>query len=301
MESLSSAIDLEQGYRNCHIAANKFFVQIRWMTGNLPRNQRWHLDPLLNHLITIIDLLDLQSADGLSLDVWTETRDELNAALLGRFASSELAALTDVVRKYQIPKQFLFEPIFGVDHWIRKNRFATYDELHSFCGQVAGSWLASAVPVLGAIKPNYETAAYDCGRAVMLTQLLANSVQDARQNRIFLAEEDITACEVEIQRLKMRKPTPTLRHLVRLYCWRIEKLLNSGSHLLAHLDFDGRRTVTSLLGWTWKMMNQMRVNPDSILQEAGVLTRQDMFKLKAKHILGLEGNLPFDIGPDFHH
>jgi phytoene synthase len=301
MNTHTKIVDLEQGFRISHMVVNKFFANVRWMMSNLTASHRRDLDPLLHHLIKVIDLLDLRSADGMSLDVWYETRDELETALAGAFASNELAALEDVVQRYNIPKQFLFDPLNGADLWIRHNRFATYDELLSFVGQTGGAWLTSVVPVLGAIKPHYEADAIDCGKAVMLTQLLANLVPDAKNNRIFLAEEDLNACEIEIQRLKLRKSMPNLKHLVRLYCWRIEKLLDSGSHLLGHLDFDGRRSLTSLLGWTWTTMNQMRINPESILNESGVLSRRDIFMLKAKHLMGLEGRLPFDVSSNNHH
>jgi phytoene/squalene synthetase len=294
-------VDLEAGYRNCHLAVNKTFANMRWMVSNLPGSQRRDLDPLLYHLITIIDLLDLQSADGLSLDIWRECRNDLNQAFAGNCNSRELAALMDVAQRFQIPKQLLFDPLTGADLWIRQHRFATYVELEAFVAKVGGAMMAAMVPVLGFIKPGYEGPAVACGKGIMLTQLLANFVRDSKNSHVYLAEEDLESCEIEIHRVKLRKPMETLKHLVRLYCWRIEKLLNHGSQLLGHLDFDGRRSVTSLLGWTWTTMNQMRVNPDSILNESGVLTRHDLFRLKAKHFLGLEGRLPFEVESNHHH
>lgn len=296
-----SQADLQAGYRNCHSAVDKAFSGMRWVVSNLPSSQRRNLAPLLYQLITVIDLLDLQSVDGLSLDIWNEIREDLDAACLGNCSSAELAALMDVVRRFQIPKQLLFDPLTGADLWIRQHRFESYVELESFIGKVGGAMMAAIVPVLGFVQPGYESSAVACGKGILLTYLLSHFVRDSKNGRVFLAEEDLNSCEIEIHRVKLRKSIPTLKHLVRLYCWRIEKLLNQGSQLMCHLDFDGRRSATSLIGYSWTAMNQMRINPESILNENGVLSRHDLFKLKAKHYLGLEGRLPFDSNGSAHH
>jgi len=212
---------------------------------------------------------------------------------LDKFVNAELMALIDVVNRFSIPKQFLFDPLAGADTWIRQYKFETYDQLNSFAGRTAGSFILSIVPVLGVIQPDYELAAIEFGKGLMLTQLLSRCTTDARLNRIFLAQQDLKECDIDIQRLKLRKPMPTLKHLVRLYCWRIEKCFEQGGHLLEHLDFDGRRTMTSILAWAWKQKTKMQLDPDLVLSEEGVLTHGDLLKLKTRHFLGLEGNLPF--------
>lgn len=284
---------IENGYRNCQSVANRFFRPVRWIIGNFPAGQRRELAPILFHVVRTIELLNLQSDNGLPLDLWHEIRDDLSDAFLDKCTSVELAALADTARKHQIPKQFLFDPIFGADIWMRNRKFKTYDELSSFACQTGGSLLAAAVPVMGLIKPHYEVAAIECGKAMMLTQLLANLANDAKLNKIFVAQDDLQECEIEIQRLKLRQTSPTLKHLVRLYCWRIEKSLTEGSKLLRHLDYDARRSVTSLLAWHWRMVTQMKLEPDSVLHEQGCLRKGDLLKLRARHLLGIEGNVSF--------
>jgi phytoene/squalene synthetase len=284
---------LATGYRSCKKSVDKYFRDQIWMTANLPAAQRRDLDPLLFHGIKVLDLLYLHSDGGMPLDVWQEVRDDLNLAFLEHYVNPELMAVLDVVQRFSIPKQFLFDPIAGADNWIRQSYFDTYDQLDSFLGRTAGSFLLSVVPVLGVTEPDYELAAIEFGKGLMLTELLGRCAVDARQNRIFLARQDLEECEIDIQRLKIRKTCPTLKHLVRLYCWRIEKCFEQGSHLLDHLDFDGRRTMTSLLAWAWKQKTKMQVDPDLVLSEEGVLNRGDKLRLKTRHLLGLEGNLPF--------
>ena len=291
---------IEQGYRDCQLLVKKRFGKLRWIISNLPSDHQRQLAPILSHLIRILDLFSLESADGRPLDIWNETRFELNEALLGTSQDAELMALADIASRYQIPHQFLFDPYFGCDVWIRQHQFPTFTELDSFLAQVGGSFMISATPVLGVTKLGFEEVAMDCGKAVLLTALLANFVADARLNHVFLAVEDLKTCDIDIQRIKVRKTCPTLKHLVRLYCWRIEKLLEKGGGLLNFLDFDGRRSMTSLLSLVCKIKSKLQMQPDSILSEEGVLTPRELFKLRARHLLGLEEEIPF-VGEDPQH
>lgn len=283
----------DRGYHLAHAAAKKFYGDFLWTVGNLPRNQRFHLDTLLHHGMRVADLLDLESVDGSTLDIWNEIRQDIDAALQeGQFASPVLAALADTIQKYEISSELIVEPLLAADDWIRRRQFETFDELSEFVERIGGSTMQAAVPVLGYVKPGYETASRACGVSVVLTQMLVNFVNDSKQNKIFLARADLDECEIVMDRIKMRQFQPELKHLVRLYCWRIEKILTDGAKLVSFLDFDGRRSITSLLALNWRLLTQMKREPESLLNEEGVLSRRDWFGLRSRHLLGLEGKVP---------
>lgn len=283
---------IERGYKSCHDAVRKFFKGHLWPTVNLPGAQRRALDTILFNLMRTIDLLDLESVDGRSLDVWNELRDDLSDAFRDQCSSVELVALVDASRRFGIPKQFLFDPLRGADLWIRAQKFDSFEELESFCSYVGGSSLASAMPVLGLIKANYEVEAIECGKAIMLTHLLANCVSDFKRNKIFLAQEDLEDCNVDIPRLKLRRPSPSFRHLVRLYICRIQEMFYRARNLGQYLDYDGRRSLKSLLSINWQTLLKMQVEPEWVLSPEGVLTHRERFLLRSRHLLGLEMELP---------
>ena len=292
---------IERGYRSCRGAGRRYFKSQLWASINLPRDQRRALDAVLFNLMRTIDLLDLESADGRPLDVWFELRDDLSDAFRGKCTSVELAALVDASRRFNIPKQFIFDPLRGADLWIRSQRFESFAALESFCSHVGGSSLVSTMPILGVIKPDFEVLAIECGKAIMLTQLLANCVNDMKRNKTFLAQNDILDCELDIPRLKLRRPSPSLVHFVRLYASRIEKMFFRSKHLAEHLDFDGKRTLKSLLAIHWQMLLKMQLTPETILGSQGVLNRQERLALKSRHLLGLERNIPIFIEAKTNH
>ncbi len=291
---------LERGYRNSRSIVKNHFAGNLWIVSNLPGDERKSLDALMSHLVRVLDLLNLDSSSGLSLDVWHEVRDDLSDALCGKCRTEELAALADTAGRYEIPKQFLFDPISAADMWIRNRQFKTYEELTSFAARIGGSLMAAIVPILGYLKPNYEVAAMKCGQSVFLTQVMANFVNNAKLNNVFVAQEDIDACELDLHRLKLRQGGKPLTYLIRLYCSRIEKTFYEAGKLVSYLDFDAKRSVTSLLALHWRMLLKMQREPESVLDPDAVLSRRELWELKAKHLLGIEGNLPI-ITDDVHH
>ena len=290
---------LDEGNRTCTASVKRSMPEFMWVTRNLPKDQRQAVNALLNHMIRTADYLDLESSNGLSLDVWCEFRDDLSDAFLENYASSDLVSLVDACRKYDIPKQYLFDMLDGVDGWIRNRGFDTYADLEVFAYRFGGAAMTAAVPIVGYVKDGYEESAVAAGQAIFLTRILANLVQDIKVNKIYVAEQDVKETELSISRMKVRKVCPGLKHLVRLYGSRIEKLMYKGGHLFEYLDFDARRCFTSLMGVHWAMLMKMRLNPEVVLDPDGVLTRREMFGFKTRHVMGTEGGL--SIIPEVSH
>ena len=290
---------VELGYRKCQAQSKRFFNSYLWISSNLPGEKRRAIDTLAYHLRNCLELLDLQSSNGLPLDVWSEIREDVSDAFLDHCTTNELAALVDTARKYKIPKQFLFDPVESADSWIRSRKFETSDDLTSFCMRFGGSFVSALVPILEAVKTDYELTALRCGQAIMLTQILAESVTHLKHNKNFLALEDIEQFQVDLDRVQMRQFEPEFAQLVRLYCRRIEKLFREAGKLVNYLDYDGVRTIKSLLSVHWKLLQKMRSDPQSILADEPQLSFAERLSLRSRHLLGMEGNIP--IFPDEHH
>jgi len=291
---------LDQGLKNARSAVRSYFRDATWLTNNLPEEKRRELDALGSHLVRCLDLLDLESTEGLPLDIWKEIRDELSDALCGRFRTAEQAALAHVLNRHRIPKQFLFDMINAADYWIRFRKFDMWEQLETFASNLGGSAMVAACKVVG-VKPGFEEEALECGKAVFLTQRLANCVADLKANRNFLAQEDLDRFGLEVHRVKMRQDCPELKQFVRFNIARIEKLYRNGSGLVSQLEYGGARTLTSLFGMHWRMLTRMRIQPESIYNPDGVLSRRDWLGLKSRHLLGLEGGVPFLDKRDAQH
>ena len=292
---------LEQGYKACRKHVKKDLKSWDWLISNVGGDNKKGVYALLYHFLQTSELLDLETPAGQPLPVAEEIQQDLSNAFAGEFATPELAALVDTCNRYNVDPNGFYDSMEVANNWSTKREFDTFAELDKFCESFGGSMMASLVPVIGVIKPDYEHAATACGKAVMLTQILANCVNDMKHNRNFLAKEDLATCEVDISRLKMRRPSESFKHLVRLYTSRLEPMYHEAGHLVSTLDFDGKRTLTSLLATCWKMVSKMKLDPDCILSADGVLTKSDKFNLRSKHLLGMDTKLPFVAEDHGHH
>ncbi len=283
---------LERGFKSARSAVRSLFKDGVWVTNNLPGEKRKELDALGSHLVRCLDMLDLESSEGLPLDVWKEIRDELSDAFCGNWQTPEHAALANVVEKHQVPKQFIFDMVNGADYWIRFRKFDTWEQLDTFASNLGGSAMVAAAKVMGVVKPGFEIPALNCGKAIFLTQRLASCVADLKANRNFLAGEDFDRFKLEIHRVKMRQECPQLKHFIRFNVSRLEKMFIEAGKLVSFLDYGGARSVTSLLCMHWRMLTRLRLQPESVYCPEGILTRRDLLSLKSRHLLGIEGGIP---------
>ena len=295
-----NAAAVEAGYKNCRATANQYFKSYAWMASNLPKPRRLGLDALSCHLAKCVDLLDLESFNGLPLDVWCEIRDDLSDAFRGQCTSNDLAALVNACEHFDVPKQYLFDMLEGADYWIRFRQLKTFDELEVLAYRIGGAMMTASVPVLGFIKDDYEFSACRLGKAIFLTQVLANALPDIRRNKVFFAQDDLLETELEIHRFKLRQPSQSLNQLVRLYANRIKKLYHEGGKLIQYLDYDGKRTVKSLIAFHWNLLNNVQRAPENLLAPNKLMSGRDKLSLKTRHLLGIEGNVPVIPNTDGH-
>lgn len=292
---------IERGYKACRRRVKKELKNWVWLVSNVGGDNKKGVNALLAQFLDTLELLDLDSPDGASLGVWKEVQEDLANAFAGEPTKPELLALVDACQRYDVDKQHIFEPIQAVDEWIVKREFKTFQQLEAFCDSFGGSMVAALAPVLGVVKQDYSPAAIACGKVVMLTQILANCVVDMKHNRNFLAKQDLEDCAVDVARIKLRKPTQEFRHLVRLYTSRIDKMFLEAGQLVSCMDFDGRRSLSSLLAVCWKLASKMKREPDSVLSAEGVLTSGEKFAMRSKHVLGMDHKLAFVADDHGHH
>lgn len=283
---------LDEAYRRCRQWVHSHLRPWLWIGGNLPGERRRALHPLLYHTGRCLEMLNLESDNGLSLDVWAELRDDTSDAFRDQYTSLELMALVDACRRFNVPKQYLFDQLDGADYWIRFHHFETYDELDVFAYRMGGAPLTAAVPIIGFIKPDYEIPAIRMGKAVFLTQMLAGLYTDAKAKRVFIPREDLVASGLDLERFKLRQSTAGLSRLVQMFTDRILELMEQSVELLAYLDFDARRSIQSLIAVHWTMVRNMRKEPESLLEPSHILSTKEIWALRMRHLLGTEHHIP---------
>lgn len=122
-------------------------------------------------------------------------RAGLRDALEGRFTHPVHPALADTIRRFEIPPQYLFDVIDGVEMDLDPIRFETFADLYPYCYRVASAVGLACIHVWG-LRPGARFAQADgpaesAGIAFQLTNILRDLGEDLARGRTYLPAEDL--------------------------------------------------------------------------------------------------------------
>ncbi len=143
----------------------------------------------------MVDLAPHTSGDELRAQLGA-CRTQLNEALAGRPGGPMFRELARAVRRYEVPAAVMHELLDGVTRDCAPTRYATWQELTSYCEGVASSVGEMCTYVFGvdgddALRVRALRYARTLGVAMQLTNVLRDVGEDARQGRCYLPDEDL--------------------------------------------------------------------------------------------------------------
>jgi len=288
---------VENGYRSCRKLAKQHFQPVFWTISNLPAAEHGAVCALLMHLHRGLELASRGSSDALNQDQVAEFRDDLGDAIGGMCVSPELAALSDAHQRFNIPRQFVFEFIEGIDWLMRFPPPDSWEDLLAVASRIGGSIMAAACYVFQMNSAAGNHFAIRLGQALTVTWWLNTAGRDVRRSQQRLAIDDFEQSEMDPTALTGITAGQQLTWFARLYGHRIEQLLRDTAPLLDHLDYDGVRVAKALASVCFCAANNVRLHPEMLLKD-GIVTAADLRRLNTQHFLGLEPALPFSVG---HH
>lgn len=122
-------------------------------------------------------------------------RRRLHDALNGVYSHRVHAALHHTARTFSIPADYLLAPIDGGERDLSCEPFRTFDELKSYCHQVAGVVGLACVRIWG-LRPGVaweqaEPLAEAAGLAFQLTNILRDLGEDRAAGRVYLPADEL--------------------------------------------------------------------------------------------------------------
>ncbi len=97
-----------------------------------------------------------------------------------------LSSLRFTVEKCQIPKDYFYELINGMEMDLIKGRYADFEELRLYCYRVASVVGLIMLKILGAKKIEAQKYAIDLGIAMQLTNIIRDLKEDFQMGRIYI-------------------------------------------------------------------------------------------------------------------
>ena len=110
-------------------------------------------------------------------------------------------ALADTVRRFAVPRECFEELIAGMEMDLSRKRYATFEDLRSYCYRAASVVGLICIEIFGYTNPDAKIYAENLGIACQLTNILRDVKEDAAKGRIYLPQEDLARFGVSEQEI----------------------------------------------------------------------------------------------------
>lgn len=173
----------------------------------------------------------------------------VNAGLAGLPVGDPVVrALADTVRRFAVPPDCIRDVLDGVRMDLDRTTYDTRAELDAYCRRVAGAVGVAAIHVWGFTSPAAIPAAYDCGLAFQLTNILRDVPEDLARGRVYIPTADFQATGCDPEDLRMQRIGPEFARLAALECDRAAAAYDRAADLDRMLTTDGRVAFRAMFG-----------------------------------------------------
>ncbi len=121
----------------------------------------------------------------------TRWRQEFEKSINGNSSSPLLNKVSHTARKFHIPVEHFSELIRGVEMDLNRNRYATFDDLYTYCYRVASTVGLICAEIFGYTRDHTKQYAIDLGIALQLTNIMRDVQPDLARDRIYIPQEDL--------------------------------------------------------------------------------------------------------------
>ena len=234
---------LARSYDYCARLARRRAANFYYAFLILPRDQRRAMYALYAFMRVADDLTDSDQPvekKWVALQAW---RRAYERALDGDFSHVVHPALIDVVRRFQVPPDYLRSLLDGVQEDLIRSRYETFAELYSYCYRVASVVGLACIHVWGYDHPRAEQYAEWCGIAFQLTNILRDVREDACCGRVYLPQQDLRRFACSEDQLMHGPWDERYQELMRFEVARARSYYDRAAPLADHLQPSGRAVL----------------------------------------------------------
>lgn len=185
------------------------------------------------HTDDIVDDAPSPEAASQRLAVW---REDLDACYTGSPRSDITQALHPVVQKYEIPKSYFEELIAGVEMDLGTTRYATFEDLQTYCYRVASVVGLICIEIFGYTDPRTKEYATNLGLALQLTNILRDVGEDAERGRIYLPLDDLERFGCTEENILDQRYDDAFRSMMAFQCDRARSYYGRAADNLSDVD-----------------------------------------------------------------
>ena len=170
-------------------------------------------------------------------------RKEVSQAYDGTPSFPVTISLAHHLKKVEIPQTYFQDLISGVEMDLTIKRYATFEDLYPYCYRVASVVGLICLKVFGTRSPDAKEYAENLGLAFQLTNILRDVSSDAKQDRIYVPQEDLQRFGYHESDLLAHKHSSQFIEFMRFECKRAREYYEKAQQVLKTLPPDDRRSL----------------------------------------------------------
>jgi phytoene synthase len=227
-------------------------------SGLLPSSRRHAMRALYAFCRTVDDIVDAcAGCDSLTdLDAWRQiTRSAVAPA-----GDPVATAWVDTLKRFHIPSHFALQLIEGVSRDIALTRYESFDDLSTYCYDVASTVGLMSMYIVGFASRDAIPYAIQLGVALQMTNILRDVGEDFRNGRIYLPQEELRAFDITEADLANGRVTDRWRAFMRFQIDRARRLYAEAAPGIQMLERDGRFAIAAASGLYREILDKIEHN-----------------------------------------
>ncbi len=280
MPQLFERDDVRTAERFCHEMARREAKNFYWGFISLPYDQRVAIYALYDFARQIDDETDGVAGDPAVIAARLQVhRARIRRAIAGEYDDHVMHVLSRAIERYAIPESELMMLIDGVECDLTKKRYASWNELREYCTLVASVVGRMCVRIFGFTDPVALERADDLGRALQLTNILRDVLEDMELGRVYLPQEDLERFGVTEATIQDGHRSPQWNALIDFETQRARELFESGYRVLDYIPRRSAVCVQTMAGIYERILRKIERDPELPLLGRAGLTRTEKLQV----------------------
>ncbi len=239
---------LKRSYRLCQQVTRQKARNFFYAFLLLPKNRRkaiYAVYAFMRHSDDVVDS-SLSKERSSQLQAW---RQSVKIALEdGPIDHPILPAFVDAVKQFNIPHNYFFELLDGIQMDLEKDRYQNFEELYTYCYRVASVVGLVCVHIFGFKDPRALQLAESAGIAFQVTNILRDIREDGTGNRVYLPLDDLKKFRYPVESLRQGVVDDHFRRLLHFQIERARDYYHQAEQLVPLVEPDCQKALSALIG-----------------------------------------------------
>jgi phytoene synthase len=213
-------------------------------------------------------------------------RESLDRCLAGSPQGPVFLALGDAVSRYEIPHEYFYRLIEGVETDLSVHRYEDFEQLRRYCYLVASVVGLISIEVFG-YRGGGEARrhAEDLGIALQLTNILRDLQEDLQRDRIYLPRDELARFGYSEDELRAGQANEAFRSLMAFQVARARGFYDSGRKLFPFLPRRARACVGVMAGIYSRILADIERDPETVLRRRLSLSAGQKLALAGRELV----------------